>query len=85
MIKQLDIGLGAQPSRIILQQAVEQIVYNGSTREVAITQRDGSLDRVQFADTQSPRCAFGHHFSRRQDSTHQPVDGISHQNAEVDS
>jgi len=42
VIKQLEIALGAQPSRIILQQAVEQIVYNGSTREVAITQRDGS-------------------------------------------
>ena len=40
--QRLESRLGAQPSAIALQQAVEQIIYLGKAREVTITLRDGT-------------------------------------------
>jgi hypothetical protein len=40
--QRLEAVLGANVSTVVIQQAVEQIVYSGRTREVIITLRDGA-------------------------------------------
>ena len=39
--QRLEEALGPQPSAVLIQQALERVVYSSKTREVAVTLRDG--------------------------------------------
>jgi hypothetical protein len=63
LFEKLEPILGPSPSTILVEQSVERIAYDSSTREVAVTLRDGS--RFQYFLPVANRPGVRHTFEQQ--------------------